>query len=243
MKLFTLSASALLAIATSVDVVSAAHRYSTVKGGASGSAQATRYWDCCKPSCGWNGKADVTSPVGSCTKNGVTLADDNTQSGCESGGSSYVCNDNQPWVVNDHLAYGFAAATIPGGGESRWCCSCFEWTFTSTDAKGQKMVVQITNTGYDAGTETGTHFDLLMPGGGVGLNNGCSSQWGASTTGWGATYGGVSSVSDCSQLPSALQAGCKWRFGWFKGADNPKLTYKEVTCPTAITDKSGCIRN
>lgn len=86
MKLFTLSASALLAIATSVDVVSAAHRYSTVKGGASGSAQATRYWDCCKPSCGWNGKADVTSPVGSCTKNGVTLADDNTQSGCESGG-------------------------------------------------------------------------------------------------------------------------------------------------------------
>lgn len=26
----------------------------------------TRYWDCCKPSCGWPGKASVTNPVKTC---------------------------------------------------------------------------------------------------------------------------------------------------------------------------------
>lgn len=26
----------------------------------------TRYWDCCKPSCGWSGKALVTNPVDTC---------------------------------------------------------------------------------------------------------------------------------------------------------------------------------
>ncbi|KAG0767729.1 hypothetical protein G6F62_008651 [Rhizopus arrhizus] len=220
---------------------SASTNYSAVSGGASGNGETTRYWDCCKPSCSWPGKADVTSPVGSCNKDGKTLADNNTQNGCV-GGSSYTCNDNQPWVVSDDLAYGFAAASISGGSEATWCCACFELTFTSTAIKGKKMVVQVTNTGSDLGSNTGAHFDLQMPGGGVGIYNGCATQWDAPTDGWGARYGGVSSASDCSNLPSALQAGCKWRFGWFENADNPTMTYKQVTCPKAITAKSGCSR-
>lgn len=84
-----------------------------------------------------------------------------------------MCNDNQPWAVSDDLAYGFAAASISGGSESTWCCACYELTFTSTAIAGKKMVVQVTNTGGDLGSN---QFDLQIPGGGVGIYNGCQSQ-------------------------------------------------------------------
>ncbi|CEG75092.1 Putative Endo-beta-1,4-D-glucanase [Rhizopus microsporus] len=118
--------------------------YSPVSGGASGNGRSTRYWDCCKASCSWPGKADVTAPVDTCAKNGVSIVDDNTQSGCN-GGSGYI-------------------------------------------------------------------------------------------------YGGISDASQCSQLPAALQAGCKFRFGWFKNADNPSVSFKEVTCPKEIVQRTGCQR-
>jgi len=101
------------------------------------------------------------------------------------------------------------------------------------------MIVQVTNTGSDLST---SHFDIQIPGGGVGIFNGCSSQWGAPSDGWGARYGGVASAADCATLPAQLQAGCQFRFGWFKNADNPTMTYKEVTCPTELTSISGCVR-
>lgn len=59
--------------------------YSVIEGGASGVSTITRYWDCCKVSCGWKGKASVTNPVDTCGKNGISLVDDNTQSGCAGG--------------------------------------------------------------------------------------------------------------------------------------------------------------
>ena len=40
-------------------------------------------------------------------------------------------------------------------------------TFTSGPVSGKKMVVQVTNTGGDLGDN---HFDLQMPGGGVGYH-------------------------------------------------------------------------
>lgn len=64
--------------------------YSVIPGGISGSSKTTRYWDCCKPSCGWNGKAHVTSPVKTCAKNGVTVIHNNIQSGCAAGGSKFL---------------------------------------------------------------------------------------------------------------------------------------------------------
>jgi hypothetical protein len=54
-----------------------------------------------------------------------------------------MCNNNQPWAVNDDLAYGFAAASIPGLTEAGWCCGCYELTFTSSAISGKKMVVQV----------------------------------------------------------------------------------------------------
>jgi hypothetical protein len=122
--------------------------------------------------------------------------------------AAYMCNDQQPWAINDSLAYGFAAATIAGLTEQDWCCTCYALKFTSTSIAGKTLVVQVTNTGGDLGSN---QFDLQLPGGGVGIFNGCQSQWNAPADGWGSRYGGVSSLSDCSSLPSALQPGCKFR--------------------------------
>ncbi|KAI0475274.1 glycoside hydrolase family 45 protein [Xylariaceae sp. FL0804] len=209
---------------------------------ASGTGTTTRYWDCCKPSCAWSGKASVSAPVTTCDKNDQPQAqgDDTLKSGCDSGGTAYTCSDYSPWAVNDDLAYGFAATSIAGGTESSWCCACYELTFTSGAVSGKKMVVQSTNTGSDLGSN---QFDLLMPGGGVGIFNGCQSEFGQSLPG--DQYGGVSSESQCtgSDMPTELQAGCEWRFDWFEGADNPGVSFQQVSCPSAITAVSGCTRD
>ncbi|KAJ8663728.1 hypothetical protein O0I10_000977 [Lichtheimia ornata] len=225
--------------ASSPSSSSSSSNYKAISGGASGEGHTTRYWDCCKASCSWPDKADVDSPVKTCAADGIKLVDANEQSGCN-GGSGYMCNDNQPWAVNDDLAYGFAATALSGKGESETCCSCYELTFTSGEVKGKRMVVQSTNTGGDL---SGNQFDLQIPGGGVGIFNGCQSQWNAPANGWGERYGGISSASQCDDLPKHLQAGCEWRFNWFKNADNPSVTFKEVTCPAEIVKKSGCSRN
>ncbi len=207
--------------------------------GPAGNGKTTRYWDCCKPSCSWNQKARVTTPVRTCQRDGVSiLTDPNAANGC-GGGPSYTCSNNAPWAINDRLAYGFAAANIKGQGEGDWCCACYKLTFTSTQIAGKQMIVQVTNTGGDLGEN---HFDLQIPGGGVGIFNGCSSQWGATTDGWGQRYGGVSNINDCNKLPGQLQNGCRFRFQWFQGADNPTINFEKVTCPVELTNISGCKR-
>ncbi|KAI9879153.1 MAG: Endoglucanase 5A [Pleopsidium flavum] len=183
----------------------------------------TRYWDCCKSSCAWPGKAPVSAPVASCDIHGQRLSDPNAPSGCDHG-SAYMCADQSPWAVSNDLAYGFAAVNLAGNNENSWCCACYELTFTSGAVAGKKMVVQATNTGGDLGTN---QFDLAMPGGGVGAFNGCSKQWGAPPSGYGAQYGGISS-NTCSSLASALQPGCNFRFGWFQGAENPSSLVREL---------------
>ncbi|MCP3162182.1 hypothetical protein [Myxococcus qinghaiensis] len=198
----------------------------------------TRYWDCAKGSASWTGKASVTSPVRACAKDGVTVLGPDVQSGAN-GGNAYACNNNQPWAVNSNLAYGFTAVSLKGLSEVAWSCACYELTFTSGPVKGKKMVVQAVNT---TGAVGDNHFSLLIPGGGVGIFNACSSQWGAPSSGWGAQYGGVSTRAQCDQLPSQLRPGCYWRFDWFLNTDNPTVSFKPVACPTAITDKTGCIR-
>jgi hypothetical protein len=100
--------------------------------------------------------------------------------------------------------------------------------------------VQITNVGSDVGA---TQFDLAIPGGGVGaFPGGCKKQYDAPDAGWGAQYGGVASEDECAQLPAKLQEGCKFRFGWLKGSDNPSVNYEKVACPAELTEKSGCKR-
>ncbi len=122
----------------------------------------TRYWDCCKASCAWTKKISLASganPVASCDKNDNKLSNYDAKSGCNGGGPAYMCSSQAPWAVSDSLAYGYAAATIAGGSESSWCCGCYELTFTSGAVSRKKMVVQVTNTGGDLGSN---QFDLAV---------------------------------------------------------------------------------
>ncbi|KAI0516939.1 glycoside hydrolase family 45 protein [Xylaria bambusicola] len=206
---------------------------------ASGNGVTTRYWDCCKPSCAWSGKAAVSSPAQTCDRNNNPLTDADAKSGCD-GGVAYTCSNYSPWAVNDDLSYGFAATAISGGSEASWCCACYQLEFTSGPVAGKKMIVQSTNTGGDLGSN---HFDILMPGGGVGLFDGCSAQFGQALPG--QQYGGVGSRSECdsASMPESLRAGCKWRFDWFQNADNPSVSFTQVACPAELTAISGCKRS
>ena len=120
------------------------------------------------------------------------------------------------------------------------------------------MIVQATNTGSDL---AGNQFDLSVrlfpfynlvmmffkysfqiPGGGLGIFNGCTNEWGAPSAGWGAQYGGITSRSACDNFPEALKAGCYWQYDWLLGADNPSVSFTQVTCPAALTVNTGCVR-
>ncbi|SPO02240.1 related to Endoglucanase-5 [Cephalotrichum gorgonifer] len=208
----------------------------------SGSGATTRYWDCCKPSCAWPGKGSLAQgPLGTCDRSDNPLSDGgSTRSGCDSGGSAYMCSSHSPWAVDDNTAYGWAAVRINGQTENDWCCACYELTFTGGPVNGKKMIVQATNTGGDLGQN---HFDIAMPGGGVGIFNGCTDQWGSPANGWGDRYGGIHSRSECDGFPEKLKPGCYWRFDWFGNADNPPVNFRQVDCPAEIVAKSGCRRN
>lgn len=94
--------------------------------GLSDTGVTTRYWDCCKPSCAWPGKSQVSEPVLTCNKQDQWDFNSNLASGC-GGGEAYTCGNNGPWAINDNLAYGFAAANLNGKSESDWCCACYQY--------------------------------------------------------------------------------------------------------------------
>ncbi|KAI5367782.1 Putative Cellulose-binding domain, fungal, glycoside hydrolase, family 45 [Septoria linicola] len=200
----------------------------------------TRYFDCCKNSCSWSNKAPFSAPVNTCDINDKVLSNGkDAPSGCDSNGQAFVCSSQQPYAINDNLAYGFAAVSSSRS-ESDTCCACYKLSFTS-QINGKVMVVQATNIGYDVQS---TQFDLALPGGGVGaFPQGCQKQYKAGPSGWGRQYGGVSSRSECAQLPERLQPGCQFRFDWLKGADNPTVSWERVSCPAELVAKTSCRRN
>lgn len=225
---------------------------------------ATRYWDCCKPACGWpQNVGSGRTPIQSCTVDDQPMSDTKAKNACESGGVAYMCHSLEPWAVSDTLSYGYAAVNKG----SDFCGKCYQLQFTggshngTVDAGskallGKTMIVQaINNGGVD-----GNQFDLLVPGGGVGALDACSKQWG--TTDLGEQYGGfflacqkqnnfdyekskACAKAKCDSVfanKPELRTGCEWFTGWFGAPDNPAVLYKEVTCPDAITKNSGLKR-
>ena len=93
---------------------------------------------------------------------------------------------------------GFAFAAVPGN--TPMCGRCFVLTFNGegkyeTKAnhaaiKGKKLLVMASNIGYDV---AGGQFDVMIPGGGVGLFNGCAGLFNGNM---GAQYGGL--LEDCN---------------------------------------------
>lgn len=229
-----------------------------VNGGASGDGWATRYWDCCKPSCAWNENAGG-NPTRTCTLQGGQVGPGD-QSVC-SGGPAAVCMSQIPVVVNDNLAYAFAAVPASNGGQ---CGKCFALEFTGEGKyesaaphkalKGKILVVQVSNIGGDVNQG---QFDVMIPGGGVGAFNGCSSVWGNNL---GAQYGGL--LSECEESVGykgdllkkrqecltekcnsvfanhkEAKEGCLFLATWMQAAGNPKHKYREVECPADLKAK------
>jgi len=99
------------------------------------------------------------------------------------------------------------------------------------------MIVQVINTAY----VTYNMFVLQIPGSGWGnSSNGCQTQFNGSYS-W-RQNGDISNRSDCAYLPSSLQAGCYWRFDWFMNADSPTVIFNVTTCPSDLTNITGCDR-
>ncbi|KAG5869127.1 hypothetical protein JTB14_023937 [Gonioctena quinquepunctata] len=208
-----------------------------IEGGMNGTGITTRYWDCCKPSCSWTGNIHTKTniPITSCAIDGDTPLSPDEMSGCGNG-TAHMCTNQQPFVVNSTLAFGFAAASFKGNVDYQLCCGCVLLTFQGELAH-KKMLVQVTNAGSDLVVN---QFDLAMPGGGVGLSNGCTTQWNAPADGWGERYGGVTSEAGCDELPEQLRSGCKFRFGFMEGISNPNVTFVQVQCPKELVDITGC---
>merc|ERR1712187_400907 len=203
--------------------------------------------------------------MGSCDVDGNKLQDANVASVCD-GGTASSCADNKPFLVNSGLSMGFAAAAVGGvnglnGDEN--CGQCYELRFTDEkhdpngdnwggshpDLAGKTMVIQVTNIGYDV---TGDHsFDLQIPGAGQGIfDQGCKKQFpghGSGDFDCDNNYGGCDTKSGCSRLPEALQAGCEWRYDWYRWlaaggqTNNPYVQFRRVQCPSQLTDISGSV--
>ena len=157
---------------------------------------ATRYWDCCKPSCSWSSNAGSGREARECDTRMNRIFDHNARSKCD-GGPSTTCISQVPHVQSSNLAYAFAAA--PGGGPNV-CGKCFKLTFdgqgkyeTKTNhqkLRGKQLIIMATNIGYDV---AGGQFDIMIPGGGVGIFNGCAGIMSTA----GKQYGGL--LSDCEE--------------------------------------------
>ena len=232
----------------------------TKSGGRSGSGWATRYWDCCKPHCSWDQHAGGNHSR-QCTNKGRTN-DTNWGNGsvCDGGGSAMTCISQIPFTIDgcSDMAFAFAAVPASDGGS---CGKCYQLTFDGkgkykTDANtkalnGKKLIVMTTNVGTDVSQG---QFDVMIPGGGVGIFNGCSSMgWGSQ----GAQYGGL--LADCEgqskDLPSKVvtclkdkcnsvfsndseaKKGCLFLAEWMHAAGNPTHKYTDVECPDVLKQK------
>ncbi len=224
------------------------------KGGQQG--WATRYWDCCMPSCAWKENSNG-NPTKTCDAKGKSPVSGG-QSIC-SGGQQTTCTSQIPIIASDKVAYAFAAVPAADGGK---CGKCFALTFTGQGKyetkgnhqalKGKTLVVMASNIGGDVNHG---QFDIMIPGGGLGaFKNGCSQMgWGNQ----GAEYGGL--LSDCENSvgydgdllskrkqcltnkcnevfknDSEAKEGCLFLATWMEAAGNPNHEFKEVECPQAL---------
>ena len=228
-------------------------------GGRTGSGWATRYWDCCKPHCSWPEHANGNYSR-QCTNKGKSQNSNWGDGSICSGGSQMTCTSQIPFTIDGCEEMGFAFAAVPSA-DGGSCGKCYQLTFTgkgkygdninTSSIKGKKLIIMVTNIGGDV--QQG-QFDIMIPGGGVGMFNGCSSMgWG----GQGEQYGGL--LSDCEKeknyKPAATltcleekcnsafgndneaKKGCLFLAGWMHAAGNPEHDYVEVECPEVLKQK------
>ena len=258
------SSSSVAKSSSSTQVVTSGCPAIKTKGGASGSGFASRYWDGCKPSCSWKNNAGSAGPAKQCSSNGKT---ENTnydeQSVCNGGGAA-TCTSQIPFTIDgcDNIGFAFAAVPAANGGQ---CGKCFQLTFTGKGKyetkqnhkalAGKKLIVMVTNIGADVNQG---QFDVMIPGGGVGLYNGTNGYgWGSQ----GEQYGGL--LSDCEKevgynasnllekrksclvekcnksfsSDATAKQGCLFLANFMEAAGNPNHGYVEVECPEVLKSK------
>jgi hypothetical protein len=178
---------------------------------------------------------------------------------------AYTCWDMAPHIINDTLAYAFAATSA----EKKQCGHCFLLQFdggnhfgiprdTHTAIKGKNLVVMSSNIGPDVEKN---QFDIMIPAGGLGAHDGFSTQIGVAANDLGTNPGGLLStciystdyyktnrewlqncvIEKCNKVfgnkAKELLDGCLFMADWYMAADNPTLVYKEVPCPQYLIDK------
>ena len=232
-----------------------------VSGGLSGSGFASRYWDCCKPSCSWTENAGSGNEAKQCDVKMNLIEDHKAKSICE-GGPAATCLSQIPFTMDDCDNIGFAFAAVPGG--SKVCGQCFLLEFTGEGKyetkknhallKNKKLIVIASNIGYDVST---FQFDVMIPGGGVGIFNGCEQILGNNM---GKQYGGL--LSDCEEevgysvddetmytkrkeclsnkcktvfsSNTNAKQGCLFLAEFMEAAGNPLHNFKQIECPDVI---------
>ena len=89
----------------------------------------THYWDCCKPSCGWDAKqgASRMQLLTMCDETGKKIGADGVgaQSACSAGGRGVtMCADQQPFYHHASRQWmGFVASQDRGTRGD--CCDCY----------------------------------------------------------------------------------------------------------------------
>lgn len=197
-----------------------------------------------------------------------------TTSACEIGkGGVFTCTDMAPIAVNDTLSYAYVA-----GPSNSVCGKCYHLQYdghfkdedgnnapkpTHKALQGKHIIVMSSNIGHDV--KEG-QFDLMVPGGGVGIYDALSTQVNkGGDFNWGAQYGGfltycqrpvdeggcgydgtLKCYQDCihERCDAAfkdsgfdnLYRGCNWFADWYMAADNPTYQWEEVECPQYLLD-------
>ena len=227
----------------------------------SGSGFASRYWDCCKPSCSWKENSPEIQ-ARQCDKNMNLITDASSKSMCE-GGPATTCLSQIPFTINGCDNIGFAFAACP---TTNACGRCALLEFTGEGKyetrenhkklKGKKLIVMASNIGYDVNEK---QFDIMIPGGGVGAFNGCANILG---TNLGKQYGGFLSdcedevgwndesaiyskrkeclINKCNSIFSnnySAKEGCLFLATFLEAAGNPLHTFKEIECPQVLKDR------
>lgn len=207
-----------------------------------GVARTSRYHDCNKPACRWADAGLTTGKLNLCDANGLKTDDEQ---------NAYACTDQTSWVVNENLAYGFAAVNSRSD-----CGKCFKLSFIPeyptqysmygnpkqdySVLSGKEMIVQVTNTGA-GGNDDPWHFDIAMPV--ADRETQCIAQYGA----YPEARSHLDADSECADMPDvedengiSLKKRCReFRFDFMHGIENPMVNYEEVECPPEITQVSG----
>ncbi|UJR12102.1 hypothetical protein I4U23_016280 [Adineta vaga] len=127
------------------------------------------------------------NPVKLCYKHGYSPSDHGTP--VKIGGfvirvdaSQHMCSNQQPWFVNDKLAYGYGSMKYYPTSDITYCCICYQLNFMNDLLKEKTMFIQIIDHA-EMISDGDQLVDLFIPGSEDRVLE-CKAQWDS----YGPTY-------------------------------------------------------